>query len=95
MRLPGEASEEHFSMGDIYLPCASYEEMGEWTLPAQSQIDLHHLKTDLANADLKEREDHCTIRALRPTRETVGASFTEVSPLKNERSLTVRRARPL
>jgi len=53
--LPKEAAELHSPRRTIYLPCASYEEMGEWTLPAEAQVDLHHLKEELAQAGLKER----------------------------------------
>lgn len=50
--LPREAAELHSSRKDIYLPCASYEEMGEWTLPADSQVELHHLKDELKHHSL-------------------------------------------
>ena len=55
MLLPREAIAAHQPKADIYLPCASYEEMGEWTLPAQTQVDLHHLKDDLEHLDIKSR----------------------------------------
>lgn len=55
MLLPAEAISEHRTRGDLYLPCASYEEMGEWTLPPQTQLKLRKLKKDLEEAGLKER----------------------------------------
>ncbi|NQS97618.1 MAG: DUF1926 domain-containing protein [candidate division Zixibacteria bacterium] len=55
MLLPREAIATHQPKADIYLPCASYEEMGEWTLPAQTQVDLHHLKNNLERADMGSR----------------------------------------
>jgi len=53
--LPREAAEAHQPRRTVYLPCASYEEMGEWTLPAETQVDLHHLKEVLTCAGFKER----------------------------------------
>ena len=53
--LPREAVQNHSPRGDVYLPCASYEEMGEWTLPAETQVDLHHLKDELKEAGLIDR----------------------------------------
>ena len=55
MLLPGEAFEIHTPRSNIYLPCASYEEMGEWTMPSDSQLTLHHLKGELEDCDLKEK----------------------------------------
>jgi alpha-amylase len=37
--------------GRVYLPTASYEEMGEWALPAAAQIALHDGKASLAALD--------------------------------------------
>ncbi len=33
--------------GRVYLPTASYEEMGEWTLPAEAQVRYHDLRARL------------------------------------------------
>ena len=55
MLLPREAFAKHVPRSNIYLPCASYEEMGEWTLPAEAQVTLHHLKNDLKTCDLQEK----------------------------------------
>ena len=55
MTLPREAESQHKSRGYVYLPCASYEEMGEWTLPADTQIELNRIKDELRNVGLSER----------------------------------------
>ena len=55
MLLPREAVKEHSPLGDIYLPCSSYEEMGEWTLPPKTQVELARLKDEWEKAGLKER----------------------------------------
>lgn len=41
--------------GRIYLPEASYEEMGEWALPPQASLDLWRLKDDLAGEGKLDR----------------------------------------
>ena len=53
--LPSEAAAKHSIMGKVYLPCASYEEMGEWSLPAATQVELFNLKKELEHAGLAER----------------------------------------
>ncbi len=40
--------------GRVYLPTASYEEMGEWSLPAASQQALHHAREEIGKAKLTE-----------------------------------------
>lgn len=55
MLLPGEAAQAHTPQGLVYLPCASYIEMGEWALPAESQVELRRLKSDLEKAGLDSR----------------------------------------
>lgn len=37
---PGDFAREHPSLGRVYLPAASYEEMGEWSLPPDAAWDL-------------------------------------------------------
>lgn len=55
MLLPREAVAEHSPRRTVYLPCASYEEMGKWTLPAETQIELIQLKKELEAVKLNER----------------------------------------
>ncbi len=50
--LPREAVQKHSSNRNIYLPCASYEEMGEWTLPTKAQVELYRLKRMLQKVKL-------------------------------------------
>jgi alpha-amylase len=38
----------HPPTGRVYLPTASYEEMGEWTLPAEAQAVFHEVRRGLA-----------------------------------------------
>jgi alpha-amylase len=45
-----DASRNYPSLGRIYLPTASYDEMGEWAMPPDESWELHHLKHQL-NAD--------------------------------------------
>ena len=40
--------------GRVYLPTASYEEMGEWTLPAAAQQRYHDLRHDLEQKGMLE-----------------------------------------
>lgn len=44
---PGEFAREFPSLGRIYLPTASYDEMGEWSLPPDGAYELPHLKHEL------------------------------------------------
>ena len=46
---------EHPPTGRVYLPTASYEEMGEWTLPAEAQRHYVALRHDLEGAGTLER----------------------------------------
>lgn len=39
--------------GRVYLPTASYEEMGEWTLPAEAQRRFHQAKERLPEPELR------------------------------------------
>ena len=55
LTLPSEAVLMHRPLGNVYLPCASYEEMGEWTLPVDIQVELFRLKKDLEPTGLKDR----------------------------------------
>jgi hypothetical protein len=41
---PGEFARQHLSLGRVMLPTASYDEMGEWALPAGRSRQLIHLK---------------------------------------------------
>lgn len=55
--LPSEQLDRHPASGRVYLPTASYHEMGEWTLapePGQRLLDLKH---DLADAGFAERAE--------------------------------------
>ncbi len=52
MLLPREAAAERAPQGRVYLPCASYEEMGEWSLPPKMQVELFHMKSELDKAEL-------------------------------------------
>ncbi len=51
---PGEYARRFPSLGRIYLPTASYDEMGEWALPALPSWEIRHLKRRLQ----AERESH-------------------------------------
>lgn len=42
-------------VGRVYLPTASYEEMGEWTLPTAAQTDYLALRRDLADRQQLDR----------------------------------------
>jgi hypothetical protein len=44
---PGEFAREHLGVGRIYLPTASYDEMGEWAMPPDGAWELPHLKHQL------------------------------------------------
>lgn len=44
---PGEFAGKHLSLGRIYLPTASYDEMGEWAMPPDPSWELPHLKHEL------------------------------------------------
>lgn len=44
---PGEFARDHLSLGRIYLPTSSYDEMGEWVLPPDGAWELPHLKHEL------------------------------------------------
>jgi alpha-amylase len=47
---PGEYARRFPSLGRVYLPTASYDEMGEWALPAQQSWEITHLKHRLQEA---------------------------------------------
>ncbi len=47
---PGEYARRFPSLGRIYLPTASYDEMGEWALPAALSWEINHLKHRLQAA---------------------------------------------
>ena len=44
---PGDFAKEQSSLGRVYLPTASYQEMGEWSLPADGAWELPHLRHGL------------------------------------------------
>jgi predicted glycosyl hydrolase (DUF1957 family) len=44
---PADILDKHAPSGRVYLPTASYEEMGEWTLPAEAQRSYHDAKATL------------------------------------------------
>ncbi len=46
---PGEVAKNYPSLGRIYLPTSSYEEMGEWAMPPFPAWELPHLKHMLAD----------------------------------------------
>ena len=51
----GDYASSHLPIGRIYLPCASYDEMLEWSLPAEKSWEythLHHLMADENRADI-------------------------------------------
>lgn len=50
---PGEYARRFPSLGRVYLPATSYDEMGEWALPAHLAYELSHVKHRLR----AERED--------------------------------------
>ncbi len=41
---PGDFARQYPSLGRVYLPTASYDEMGEWALPPDAAWELPHLK---------------------------------------------------
>jgi len=41
---PGEYARAFPALGRVYLPTASYDEMGEWALPAHLSFDIAHVK---------------------------------------------------
>jgi alpha-amylase len=45
----GDYAVSHQPIGRIYLPCASYDEMLEWSLPAQKSWEYSHLRRRLAD----------------------------------------------
>ena len=47
----GDYASHYPSQGRVYLPCASYEEMMEWSLPSDKAIELIELKHKLANQE--------------------------------------------
>lgn len=51
---PGEYARRFPSLGRVYLPTASYDEMGEWALPAQLSYELTHLRHRLQEAHARE-----------------------------------------
>ena len=44
----GDYIKQHPPTGQVYLPCASYDEMMEWSLPAEKSWELTELKHQLA-----------------------------------------------
>ncbi len=44
---PGDFAREHSSLGRVYLPTASYQEIGEWSLPPDGAWELPHLRHTL------------------------------------------------
>jgi hypothetical protein len=44
---PGEFARDFMSLGRIYLPTSSYDEMGEWAMPPDAAWELPHLKHQL------------------------------------------------
>ncbi len=44
---PGDVAGRFLSLGRIYLPTSSYDEMGEWVMPPESAWELPHLKHEL------------------------------------------------
>jgi hypothetical protein len=52
---PSEAISAIPAAGPVYVPTASYVEMGEWTLPSVQHEELASLETDLSRAGLLER----------------------------------------
>ena len=51
---PGEYRRTREPAGRVYLPTASYEEMGEWALPPEESTRLAHLKHDLETSPWAE-----------------------------------------
>jgi len=51
---PGEYAKNNPSLGRVYLPTASYDEMGEWSLPPDSAWLLPHLKHELKDEQREE-----------------------------------------
>jgi alpha-amylase len=51
----GEYLKSHRPTGRVYLPTASYEEMGEWTLPADAQQQYNAVRKSLADRQELER----------------------------------------
>jgi len=51
----GEYLRAHPPTGRVYLPTASYEEMGEWALPAEAQERYHEVRASLKSRDELER----------------------------------------
>ncbi len=52
--LPSDAVTATGHSGPVYVPAASYREMGEWTLPAREQVMLGNLTGSLRDAGLLE-----------------------------------------
>jgi alpha-amylase len=50
---PGDFAKNNPSLGRVYLPTASYDEMGEWSLPTETSWLLPHLKHALKD-ELRE-----------------------------------------
>jgi alpha-amylase len=44
---PGDFAQNFLSLGRIYLPTSSYDEMGEWAMPPDAAWELPHLKHQL------------------------------------------------
>ncbi len=57
---PGEYARQFLSLGRIYLPTSSYDEMGEWALPARLSWEITHLKHRL-----QEEKEQDVLRFIR------------------------------
>ena len=51
---PGEYARRFPSRGRVYLPTASYDEMGEWALPAERSWEIRHVKHRLEEERQRE-----------------------------------------
>lgn len=49
-----EILQQHSPVGRVYLPTASYDEMGEWSLPAEAQTRFHQLNHAVEGQQRKE-----------------------------------------
>ncbi len=51
---PGEYARRFPSLGRVYLPAASYDEMGEWALPPERSWEIRHVKHRLEEERQRE-----------------------------------------
>lgn len=51
-----EYMEKHPPLSRVYMPTASYDEMGEWVLPASAQRSLHSLKKEFEDNGREEEK---------------------------------------